>query len=189
MGLAGVGDTGAGVGEWGWSAADGVGTGETVTGMGMGGESVAGVGEGWGPAASCPRLWCALACTLHLRLCRCVGLSWSTVPREDRVSEIWKRLANPLDPSASVSSAPAPPHAGLVGGGAGTKEPCGPGRSPPPCRRLPPPGSRRRRSGHGGFQAWLPPEAVGASGGRDAAGPYEALCTARMGAPGCTHHT
>ncbi|KAG0724008.1 hypothetical protein GWK47_041525 [Chionoecetes opilio] len=27
-------------------------------------------------------------------------------PGEDRVSEIWKRLVNPLDPSASVSSAP-----------------------------------------------------------------------------------
>ncbi|KAG0724243.1 hypothetical protein GWK47_040982 [Chionoecetes opilio] len=167
MGQAGVsaivGDTDAGVGEG--SAADGVGA-------GVGGENVAGVGEGWGPAASCPRVCCALACAFHLYLCRLVGrrasprrcccLSWSAVPREGQLAKIRRRLSNPLDPAPdSVSGAPAPPHAGLVGGGAGTKEPCGPGLSPPPCWRLPPPSSRRRRSGQRGFQAWCPRSSLG----------------------------
>ncbi|KAG0712908.1 hypothetical protein GWK47_017382 [Chionoecetes opilio] len=123
MGLAGVGaivgDTGAGVGEG--TAADGVGTGET----GVGGESVAGWkrdGVPQPPALdyAVPSLAPSIFASVALSAYRgpqsrgrvgCQGYFW----------RLANPLAYPLDPSASVSSAPAPPYAGLVGSGAGNK--------------------------------------------------------------------
>ncbi|KAG0722226.1 hypothetical protein GWK47_044901 [Chionoecetes opilio] len=166
MGPAGVGaivgDTGvgvgAGVGEG--SAADGVGTGETETGMG--GESVAGVGEGW--VRQAPALDYAVPSPAP-SISASVALSAYRGPQSPGESGVrdMAELANPLDPSASVSSALAPPHAGLVGSEAGTKgNPFRPGRSPPPSRRKTPSSRQSLQAfGAAGVPGVVPPKQLG----------------------------